>query len=60
MLTNWNFYKSKIGILPAVMTENLKFYENQVLEIAHNSINNFGVKSVSGVNAWKSEIINVT
>ena len=31
------------------MTENFKFYENQVLEITYNSINDFGVKSVSAL-----------
>ena len=31
------------------MTENFKFYENQVLEITYNSINNFAVKSVSAL-----------
>lgn len=42
------------------MIENFKFYENpthclrsgQVLEITHNSINNFGVKSTLGTKIW--------
>ena len=52
-------FKFEIGISPAIMTEIFKFYDNatcslgsgEVLGLIHNRTNNFGVESISTLNA---------